>query len=560
MPNRLPVLKITSPLPDAVVGNAPFAVTGSVTAPGKPEPVSIQSVSVQIDSQPPVHATVKHIPVTGNQEVYVTFDGTLQVTAGQDPHVVTVIVASDAGRVTGTVTVTAGLRFVAPAAWADIEIPVASALPFVVAQVQAQLPTIAQAIAPLPPVSGLLAMNKMLVGPNLVAISNPPVLRIGFWILDIDFAPQELIQPADNFPLPQLTPQAATGCFNLVPLQLARFAIVPPAKQFMFTFALSIPTTTLQLIADALVGTINAMAESQGLTVNSITVQTGDNKLAATVSGSYDGVSVSGTVTETLGIEPRPGTQSNMAAVLSTSISSPLLDVLSAIPVLGQFILAGENQASGDVQSNLVAALDSLPAWIPFRNSLLGSPSDPLTLQLQLQYPFPMAVLNFDSFGTSASEINATGTGSLANRDQSMVAVHLDGPDSIPNYSYGIAGNYEVVLTAFEPDNDQMTWQLSSVPRTNIVDTDAFSQEGAFAVTFPVPPKASSGRETFTVSVNGTETCTTDNTKVLTGSAALAVTITLAKGQPEAEPAANAMAGTATPVQPKTAPKRGRVA
>lgn len=107
-----------------------------------------------------------------------------------------------------------------------------------------------------------------------------------------------------------------------------------------------------------------------------------------------------------------------------------------------------------------------------------------------------------------------------------MVAVSLSGPKTFPNYKPGTEGDYEVLMTAFEPDNDQMTWQLSGVASTNTVNVDPFLQKGAIDTTFPI----SSGSETFTLSVNGTETCATDPTKTLNGSASLAVAVTLAKG------------------------------
>lgn len=557
MPNRLPILSISSPHPNAVVGTAPFAVTGLVTAPGMPEPVAIHSISVQIDSQPAVHATITHIPVPGDSQVEVTFSATVQITGGQDPHTVTVTVISDAGiPVSGTVIVTAGLRFVAPAAWVDILIPVTdpTEVPLVAARLQSLLGTVAQRIARLSLVSDLLTAGQMLVGPNIVPIPNALTLRVGFWILDFNFPAQELIQPTSDFPLPQLTADAATGSFTLVPLlPPGQLSTTGPAQKDLFAFALSIPTLTLQTIVDALLPTINRAAQRHNGTVNSITVKTGgDGQLIGEVSASWEGIGISGEVTEILGLQQRLGTQSNMGAVLSSSVSSSLDGLIG---LLGPIITDPENSISGKVESNIATVLNDLPAWIPFRSSTLPD-------SFQADFPFPMAVLNFKSFGTSTSGIVGSGSGSLANRDQTMVALNLIGPSSFPNYSYGIIGSYEVLLTAFDPDNNQMTWQMSGVPRTNIVNIDAFSQEGSFATTFPIPGRASSGNYTFTLSVNGEETCATDPTKVLNGSTSLLVTVTVAKGhQPEvAEAAASADAS----VQPKmplvSAPERGRVA
>jgi hypothetical protein len=159
--------------------------------------------------------------------------------------------------------------------------------------------------------------------------------------------------------------------------------------------------------------------------------------------------------------------------------------------------------------------LNELPAWIPFRSSSLPS-------SLQAGYPFPMAVLNFDAFGTSDAGISGTGSGCLANRDQSMVAVSLNGPESVGRYSPGTEVNYDVVLTAFEPNNDEMTWQLDGV--ANTVDVDQFSHEGQFSTTFPTDTSPGNGNP-FSLSVNGSETCATDPTKVLNGSAALLVDV-----------------------------------
>jgi len=71
MPSRVPTLVINSPAPNAVVGSQPFNVAGLVTAPGMPEPVAINSVTVQVDAETPVRATLRRIP--NKQLVEVTF-------------------------------------------------------------------------------------------------------------------------------------------------------------------------------------------------------------------------------------------------------------------------------------------------------------------------------------------------------------------------------------------------------------------------------------------------------------------------------------------------------
>jgi len=556
MPERLPVLSILPPLPNSVVGNAPFNVMGSVSTGSITEPVSIDAVVVEIIGQPgTVKATLGYIPPSGNQPAQVTFKTAMQITGGQDPHTVAISVKSDAGMpVTGFVTVTVGPRLVPPSAWMDIQIaPVVlsrdpSLQPAQLAvdpSLQKLLATVAQAMSKLSIVQEVLDNDWMIVGPNVVPLSNPPGLRVGFWIVEANFAPQDLIYATPDSLVPQMTPAAAAGCLDPVPpLPQPSYDVnVGPAEFTAFTFALSLPTQTIQMLVDAHLPTLNREAGRHNASIDSITVQTGsENALIGQVSGSYFGISISGTVTETLGRSQRAGTQSNMAAVVLSSASSPLLDVLSVLlPILGTGIAAiGEGYVQGKAQSGLAGILAKVPAWLPFRNSTLGSGSSPNSLQKD--FPFPMLVLNFDSFGTDASGVIGSGTGGLASRLQSGVSVNLSGAKSLAKYSPGSGSTYDVALIAFEPDNDQMTWQVSGGGSTGTFDTDPFLQEGSFSTVFPI----SSGSETFTLSVKGTETCATDSTQTLTASASLPVHVAVPEEhKAEAAPAPNANARAA---------------
>jgi hypothetical protein len=204
-----------------------------------------------------------------------------------------------------------------------------------------------------------------------------------------------------------------------------------------------------------------------------------------------------------------------MPIVLSTSdsvsVGSALQWFLGAfIPAVGLVLLGalglgtyGVNQAAGQAGGILGGLTASLPARIPFRNS--GLPTQPINLQAQ--FLFPMGILNFESFTTDGSGIVARGTVSLGERDQSMVTVNLSGPTYFPNYSAGIESFYTVSLTHFEPDNDQMTWQVSGAAKKNSVSIDSFWQQGGFATEFPIPFKAATGKYHYTISANATETC-----------------------------------------------------
>ena len=58
-----PVLSVNQPTPNAVVGlNQPFPVAGTVTDRGGTEPITIDSVTVQINGGPLIDRPLKNIP------------------------------------------------------------------------------------------------------------------------------------------------------------------------------------------------------------------------------------------------------------------------------------------------------------------------------------------------------------------------------------------------------------------------------------------------------------------------------------------------------------------
>ena len=473
MPNRLPSLTIYSPQPNAVVGLTPFSVSGLATAPGMPEPLEINSATVQVDGQPPVQATLKHI--RNLHQVEVTFSATVQIAGGQDPHTVIVTVNSDANiPVRKSVTVTAGLRLLAPAVLFDLatitEIPADSHA------VQHMLSVLSKQIAKFSLVNDLASANKIVVGPNAVAISDPrPMLRIGVWIVDANFPQLELQPPSSpDFPLPRLTDAAAAGSFALTPLlSPPPPGGVPPADNPMFGFAMSAPTSTLQTILDAMLPKIAAKAADHYFTVESAVIDVNTTGSVTTkLSGSLPlGVSMTASLTENLGVVQVPNTVQMMPAVVSSSHDVSVGDLAawilgSLIPAIGALLLGelgfadyGVSVASEKANGIIGSYLGSLPCILPFRNSSLPSKAEypNLPFDPQVKYSFPMAVLNFESFTTDGNGIVGNGTVGIGARDQSMVNVHLGGPTYFPNYSFGIESIYLAGLSFFEPDGDRMT-------------------------------------------------------------------------------------------------------
>jgi hypothetical protein len=535
-------LVVRSPLPNAVVGTQPFTVSGLATAPAGTEPVEIHSVTVQVDAQPIVKAALVRIP--NPHLIEVTFSATVLITGGQDPHTVTVTVLSDDLPVHSAVTVTAGPRVVAPALLVDLAtlgtVDTSSKM------VQSLLQSLAQQAAALPLVDQLGGINKLFVGPNAVVVSDPrPLLRIGFWILDADFPAAELLSPSKDFPLRRLTDAAASGSFALAPLlDPPPPNTIDPATDPMFGFALSVPIDTLQRVLDANFADFATQAASNDFTLESATVATDSSgSVTVTFSGSLPlGLDLTASLTETVGIAQRPGTDQSMPVVRSSSssVSVPAVwFIASFVPVVGLLVAGafdlaayGVGQASGQANGILTGLLAQLPSIVPFRSSELPTKADipDLPYDPASKYPFPMAVVNFESFTTDGSGLVGTGTVGLGERDQSMVGVTVTGPSYFPNYSTGVESFYTVLLGYFEPDDDQMTWTVTGATKPGTVDIDPFFQQGGFPTGFSLPSKPSPGKYHFTISVSGTETCATDATKSLTGSTSLAVTVNVVKG------------------------------
>jgi phospholipase C len=92
----MPQLTIQHPTPNqTVIPGQPFSVAGIATDKGMPEPITIDSVTVAIDNQPPVNASLKVIP---RQKLStVNFQAMVQVPNVPGPHTILVTATNDNG-------------------------------------------------------------------------------------------------------------------------------------------------------------------------------------------------------------------------------------------------------------------------------------------------------------------------------------------------------------------------------------------------------------------------------------------------------------------------------
>jgi hypothetical protein len=324
-----PVLTVNQPTPNAFVGlNQPFPVGGTVTDRGGTEPITIESVTVQIDGGPLIDAPLKNIP--DKTLTKVSFPASAKITGGSDPHTVTVVATNDQQlRATKTISVFAGSVFQvdAPAVLLDVRtlIPITAndkQVLTVIGKVQRQLGSLSDTLA---------SAGKVLIGPNLIAQPISPSesrVCIGFWIENPGFP---VVPPSAEFPLPRLTDAAAAAAFAATPV-----LEVPNPGLFSPSFELSIPVTTLQHLIDAIAPTLKSEASKQGFAVDTITTQTSP---PATVNTNVSGhvlkgtVPASFTISETVGLKPVAGGPSvqQTPAVLKTDSSSSVGSLLEWI-------------------------------------------------------------------------------------------------------------------------------------------------------------------------------------------------------------------------------------
>ena len=526
----MPTLIIESPS-DGVAEplNQSFQVSGQVTDKGMPEPVMIRSVTVQIDGGPEVRAQLKH--VIDHFVTRYSYSALAQIEGGSGPHTLTVTATNENG-ITASKTETIFGQQVsdAPAILMDVLLPSApdvSLFAYLIQALQNNLSPLATSLAPI---------GKQLIGPNIVsskaADGTTTLLRIGLWIEDASFP---VVAANNTYPLPRLSDaQAADG-----------FAAAPPITQKDSTFAFSVSTAALQTFANAALASAGG---GTGYSIGSVSVRTGaPSHVFTTVKGSAGGAGLEIDITETLGLKTQAGGAA--APAIDGSYSTSVGGTIDwFIPLLNLYMLGlwglvsyesggAVDQATGAAQ----AVLKNIPARIPFGKSLLPQAPD-----------FPVVAISWKRFDATDASIEGAGYASVEARDQSTVAIVLDGTSEISEpvdeVTADAGAGYEYTLVDIAPDPDKFTWTVAGqIGATGAIDRTDFSQSDQFSATFRLPAATIPGSHkrivdpgtyAFTLSVNATETCDTDSSRTLTAYAAMDVTVRV-PSQPTPQPGHN---------------------
>lgn len=523
----MPTLTISAPLDGASIpAGQPVIVAGQATDRGGAEPVMVDSVVVQVDDQPAVRAGLQHL--RNPYETLVAFSVSVNVTGAEGAHTITVVATNDSG-ITATKSVTV---YLGPSL--AIDAPVVRLELQTLETVDPSAPAIVGLLSSVQ--QGLVAMSSVvadagfvLAGPNLVVgndAAGAPVARIGLWLERTGIA---LLPPSPpQFPLPRLADATAAAGFAQVPPQQ-----LPPRTGLTdLPFAVAIATSALQTLVDA------AMADAANGQINSITVTT---SAPSTVTTTIDGSGLDGlipatvTITEQLTAAPVPGSNPAVSGPLVThSVSTSVGDVLdwiigTVIPIIGLGLLVGwqdlsraaDAAAQGGSVASILAA--DLPTNVPFHNDALPG--------FSFDIDFPVLVADWATFGVDSSGILGTGDATVQARDQSMVSIAIDGPDfvQVPPGEFNANEVLTVVLTNLAPDGGVVTWQLWSAlddsTKTGTLGVGNVSQSASLDVDYPMPLHTSPGDYRYVVTVSAAETCATDATKTLTGTATKEITV-----------------------------------
>jgi hypothetical protein len=519
----------------------PVQVTGRASDQGMPEPVEVDSVTVQVDGGPPMKARLQHV-AAGNSQTVVDFALTVVIPHIEGAHTITAT-ATDDNDLTATqsVRVFVGPPFqIAPAAALAELIPPVSNPHLTPSLVSRWTLEIQQHLAPL---AALLAeYGLVLAGPSMVLDQDTHVLRVGLWLGDPAFP--AVPAGTSGAPLPNLSDTQAAACFAVTPPVL-----VPGTA----AYAVSIPATTLQSLLNAAAPTISAAAARHNLTLDTFIVTTTPPDIATTaMSGSIPGgVPVVLTFTETLGTEALPSGQSVPTILRSQGQSSVgnIFDQIAAVlcPVLFAYLAYATIDIGSDVggDANKVTGIvgplvAQIPHAIPFRNTDISS-SDPL------KFDFPVLDMSWSSFVATDAGITGTGVLSIGSRQQSDVSLGIQGATGIngtaADFAEGYAERYVFTLQNLDPDS--FTWTLSGDAQApGTIVAGPFTQTGDFTVPIRLPEVVELQTYQFTLSVDATETCGTDPTKTLTAAWSSPITVRVEPsplpwpGEPGSQPSA----------------------
>ena len=514
----MPTISITSPRPGTVVHDGQLTVAGTVTDRGGAEPVTFDSVAVQLDGGAPVRAALhyRHDPTL----TVADFTASIAMAGAQGNHTLTAVV-TDANQQSKSVSETIGLDLYtegvgAPSVLLDLRLPGKDPTTIDPADFTSLLVTIQAAVAP---ASDLLAgVQKILVGPNLAVQptgTDSALLRLGLWIVDAGFHLDPVVAP---FTLPRLPDAVAAAAIGAVPE-------LPQPTGGPMQFAFSIPDATIAILADAALPVLQGAVDG----VTGVSVSThAPSTVVTTVTGSQYDVGFTMTLTDTLGLTsgtPHPTATTNADLGGAAGVLLDMFDLPLA--------LSAEGQAAqqGGVGAQVAAAM---PVQIPIRESAL--PSDLASLYTQVE--FPVVALQWESFGVSGGIVGG-GLVWIWDRTQDEVALQIEGPSSlrIPHGEFDIATAFTVDATNLVPDDGGFTATITApydlppaTSRTHTVQLSlgVMEQSANLPLDFRGPPRVNghdvSGTSTWVLTANAQETAASGHT--LTASATKNVALT----------------------------------
>jgi hypothetical protein len=523
------------------VAETPPAVAQAVTVappvttqdPARLQPVLVtgqalgENVIVQVDRGPPIHAepTAARDPSLGG----FGFSATVVIPDSPGPHLITAT-ALDTNSLnpTANVQVWVGPAFAIapPALLAELYWPYPMPAKLV-GEIQ-------QHLTSLQTLAGNYGLT--VAGPAFTLDTPPnsaPVVRIGLWITDSAFATVPASLP--DLPLPSLSEAQAASCFGTTALVLTDGSL-PHA-----TIAVSLPTTTLQTLADAALPKIAGIGARHNITVNTLTASTSPPDTVTMTADCTFTLDQGGTigVTETLGTQtvfleeeepayPTPvhvPVVTKTAPVSSTDLLDDILDIVGTLfsPLslffASVFVLnnataiVGAGDAATEASGIIGPLLSSLPYAYPFPNTLLPStfPNIP---------DFPVLSLDWTSFGATNAGVVGGISWSLENRFQDDVVLTIqrviyDGDTLTTSAAEDYQWHAEFTWALQNLNPDSFTWTLSGAAQghDNIVGAGPFTQSGTFTVPISIP-NAPAGLYQFTLSVSASETCASDPAQV----------------------------------------------